>query len=202
MTILLYLTGPYYRLWPYYQILGGFHRILQRVRLVNRGRLNYSSGHLVLSHLGLVFVQMLRPFSPELATFLDFQFRTSLSASILLFEGSLYPLQDLVETCFNTVSRDHWRVYAKTKRTRSDPVLWQKSYTNRKFNNHLTTQKRHQKLRIHKDSGPTKDGQLEKQLWLTFPLTANSCVIKRTQYTNSRNWIFFYQNILILFYIL
>ena len=35
-----YRTGPkYYRFWPYYQISGGFHRTLQRVRLANKGRL-------------------------------------------------------------------------------------------------------------------------------------------------------------------
>ena len=34
-----YQTGPYYRLWRYYQISGGFHRTLQRMRLANRGRL-------------------------------------------------------------------------------------------------------------------------------------------------------------------
>ena len=45
---------------------GGFHRTLQRVRLANRGRL-----HLVLSHLGLAFVLMLRPFFPELVMSTD-----------------------------------------------------------------------------------------------------------------------------------
>ena len=46
---------------------GGFHRTLQRVRLANRGRLL----HLVLSHLGLAFVLMLRPFFPELVMSAD-----------------------------------------------------------------------------------------------------------------------------------
>ena len=32
-------TGPYYQFWHNYQISGGFHRTLQRVRLANRGRL-------------------------------------------------------------------------------------------------------------------------------------------------------------------
>ena len=36
-----------------------------------------------------------------------------------------------------------------------------KPYTNRTFENQWTTQKRHQKLRLHNDSGPTKEGQLE-----------------------------------------
>ena len=46
----------------------------------------YYSGHLVLSHLGLAFVLMLIPFSPELVLFSDFEFRTSLETSILLFK--------------------------------------------------------------------------------------------------------------------
>ena len=48
---------------------GGFHRTLQRVRLANRGR--SSSGHLVLSYLGLAFVLMLRPLFPELVISTD-----------------------------------------------------------------------------------------------------------------------------------
>ena len=31
-----YQTGPYYRFWPYYQISWGFHRTLQRMRLLLR----------------------------------------------------------------------------------------------------------------------------------------------------------------------
>ena len=58
--------------------IGGFHRTLQRVRLANRGRLSYSSGHLVLSHLGLAFVLMLIPFFPELV----------MSTDLLSFEHS------------------------------------------------------------------------------------------------------------------
>ena len=42
----------------------------------------YSSGYLVLSRVGLVFVLMLRPFSHELVMFSDFEFRIS---SVLLF---------------------------------------------------------------------------------------------------------------------
>ena len=34
-------------------------------------------------------------------------------------------------------------------------------YTNWKFENKYTTQKRHQKFRLHNDCGPTSDGQLE-----------------------------------------
>ena len=50
----------------------------------------YSSGHLVLSHLRLAFVLMLRPFFPELVMSTDlFEFRTSLSTSILLIYNFL-----------------------------------------------------------------------------------------------------------------
>ena len=37
--ILEAITGPCFQFSPYYQISGGFHRTLQRVRLANRGRL-------------------------------------------------------------------------------------------------------------------------------------------------------------------
>ena len=37
----------------------------------------------------------------------------------------------------------------------------ERPYAKRKFNNQLITQKRHQKLRLHNDCGPTYDGQLE-----------------------------------------
>ena len=46
----------------------------------------FSSGHLVLSLLGPAFVLMLRPFSPDLVMFSNFEFRTSISTSILLTE--------------------------------------------------------------------------------------------------------------------
>ena len=49
------------------------------------------------------------------------------------------------------------------KRKRSDSVLWQKPpYTHRKFQK-VTWQhkKRHQKLQLHNDCGPTWDGQME-----------------------------------------
>ena len=36
----------------------------------------YSSRHLVLSHLGLAFVLILKPFSPEFDMFPDFDIRT------------------------------------------------------------------------------------------------------------------------------
>ena len=47
------------------------------------------------------------------------------------------------------------------KRRRSDSVLLQKPFTNRKFENQWTTQNHQQKRRLHNDCGPTKDGQLE-----------------------------------------
>ena len=37
--------------------------------------------HLFLSHLRLAFIQMLRPFLPELVMFSDFEFRTTLGTS-------------------------------------------------------------------------------------------------------------------------
>ena len=48
----------------------------------------FTSGKLkkvgILSYFGLAFVLMLRPLSPELVMFSDFEFRTSLGTSILL----------------------------------------------------------------------------------------------------------------------
>ena len=44
----------------------------------------YTSGHLVLSHLGLAFVLMLRPFSTKLVMFPDFAFLISFGISISL----------------------------------------------------------------------------------------------------------------------
>ena len=60
-----YRTWPYYRFWPNYKISGA----VQRVRLGTEDA--YSSGHLVLSHLGFAFVLMLRPFFPELVMSTD-----------------------------------------------------------------------------------------------------------------------------------
>ena len=48
---------------------GGFRGTLRRVRLANRGRLVLRTP--VLSHLGLAFVLMLRPFFPELVMSTD-----------------------------------------------------------------------------------------------------------------------------------
>ena len=49
-------------------------------------------------------------------------------------------------------SKPHWKI----KRKRSDSVLWQKPLQRPKNpKNNVTTQKRHQKLRIHNECGPT-----------------------------------------------
>ena len=59
-----YRTGLFfYRFWPYYQIL--------EVSIEQPTEDADSSGHVVLSHLGLKFVLMLRPFFPELAMSTD-----------------------------------------------------------------------------------------------------------------------------------
>ena len=52
--------------------------------------------------------------------------------------------------------------YIMRKRRRSDPVLWQNPLYQQKIRKPKdNTHKRHQKLRLHNDCGPTKDGQLE-----------------------------------------
>ena len=49
----------------------------------------------------------------------------------------------------------------KRTRKRSDSVLWQKPlHPQKNSKSNVTTHKRHQKLRLHNDCGPTKDGQL------------------------------------------
>ena len=56
------------------------------IRTSSISKIAYSSGHMVLSHLGLAFVLMLRPFFPELViVYGSFEFRTSLGTSILPF---------------------------------------------------------------------------------------------------------------------
>ena len=75
-----YQIGPNNRFWPYYQFSGCFHETLQRVQLDNSG---CGLQNLVLSYLGLAFVLMLRPFSPDLVMFSDFEFWTSLGTSSL-----------------------------------------------------------------------------------------------------------------------
>ena len=61
---------PYYRFWSHYQIPGGFHRLLQQMRQAIRGRLLLRTTGPV--PLGLAFVLVLIPFSPELVMFSDF----------------------------------------------------------------------------------------------------------------------------------
>ena len=68
-----YRTGLYYRFCPYYQIL---EVSIEHCNGCGKPTEDaYSSEHLVLSHLGLVFVLMLRLFFPELvmsANYLSF----------------------------------------------------------------------------------------------------------------------------------
>ena len=64
-----YRTGLYYRFWLYYQILEVSIEHCNGCGLPTEDA--YSSGHLVLSHLGLAFVLMLRPFFPELVMSTD-----------------------------------------------------------------------------------------------------------------------------------
>ena len=64
-----YRTGLYYRFWLYYQIL---EVSIEHCNGCGRPTEDaYSSGHLILSHLGLAFVLMLRPFFPELVMSTD-----------------------------------------------------------------------------------------------------------------------------------
>ena len=58
-----YRTGLYYRFWPYCQILEVSIKHCNGCGKPTEDA--YSSGHLVLSHLGLAFILMLRPFFPE-----------------------------------------------------------------------------------------------------------------------------------------
>ena len=64
-----YRTGLYYRFWPYYRILEVSIEHWNGCGWQTEDA--YSSGHLVLSHLGLAFVLMLRPFFPELVMSTD-----------------------------------------------------------------------------------------------------------------------------------
>ena len=64
-----YRTGLNYRFWPYYQLLELSIEHCNGCGYPTEDA--YSSGHLVLSHLGLAFVLMLRPFFPELVMSTD-----------------------------------------------------------------------------------------------------------------------------------
>ena len=59
-----YRNGLYYRFWPFYQILEVSIEHCNGCGYPTEDA--YSSGHLVLAHLGLAFVLILRPFFPEL----------------------------------------------------------------------------------------------------------------------------------------
>ena len=60
----------------------------------------YSSGHLVLSHMGLAFVLMLRPFL-HLSCLRTFEFRTSLGTSIL--PSIMLRCMDQIKTFLNNL---------------------------------------------------------------------------------------------------
>ena len=84
-----YRTGPYCRFWPYYQISGGVHGTLQRVRLANRGRLLLRTpgpvpfGTCICSNVETILSWTCHVYGP-------FEFRTSLGISVLLLK--YYPV--------------------------------------------------------------------------------------------------------------
>ena len=143
-SVLLYLQSPkggccsisdglsrsfqtYNRLWTYCQVSGGFHTTLQRVQLANRERL--LTRHLVLSHLGLAFVLMFRTFSPELVMFSYFEYRTSLSTSIL-------PFHDLIKIYITLTDHIKWTVNSKWLRTLNSVTLHNSSFLCRRWYDH------------------------------------------------------------------
>ena len=69
-------------------IFGGFHRTLQRVRLATEDA--YSSGHLVLYHLGLAFVLMLRLFFPKIVMSTDLLSFEHPSVLLFCFDKNVY----------------------------------------------------------------------------------------------------------------
>ena len=93
-----YRTGLYYRFWPYYQNLPswGFQRILQRVRLANRGRtlLRIPSpvpfGACICSNVETIL-------SCTCHVYGLFEFRTSLGTSILPWYFILHTLSKLYD---------------------------------------------------------------------------------------------------------
>ena len=90
----------------------GFHRILQRVRLAGGGA--FSSGHLVLCHLGLAFVPVLKPFFPGLVV----------SADLLSFERP-----SVLLFCFKQIyksiipKKNHERHYATSPEMQMTSVI-------------------------------------------------------------------------------
>ena len=78
-----YRTGPYYGFWPFYQISWGFHRTLQRVWLADRGRLLLRTPCPVPFGTCICF-NVMTILSWSCHVYGPFEFRTSLSTSILL----------------------------------------------------------------------------------------------------------------------
>ena len=89
-----YRTGPFYRFWPYYQISGGLHGTLQRVRLANGGRLllrtpgPVSSGTSICSNVETIFPELVM--STDLLSFEH--------PSVLLFYFKIGKFQLLIRT--------------------------------------------------------------------------------------------------------
>ena len=71
-------------LWTIYALYKCNHRTYPKDVACRQKGDAYSSGHLVLSHLGLACVLMLKPISPELVMFSDFEFQISHGTSISL----------------------------------------------------------------------------------------------------------------------
>ena len=84
-----YRTVTYYRLWPYYQIPGGFREYLYRMRLANRGRLLLRTP--VPVTYWTCICSNVKTFFPERIMLSDFIFRTSLSTSFLLLHKRKSP---------------------------------------------------------------------------------------------------------------
>ena len=99
-----YRTGPYCRFWPYYQIWEGFHRILQRMRLANRGRLLLRTpgpvpfGTCILSNVETILSWTCHVYGP-------FEFRTSLGTSISLEQGYV---KECLKSSLKKFYGQHW----------------------------------------------------------------------------------------------
>ena len=106
--------------------------------------------------LGLAFVLMLRPFSLEVVMSPDFQYRTSIGTSILLITNIIKCMFLIAQLL--TIEGSMWPFnrLTKTKRRRSDPVLWQKPLHQQKCQKgKVTTQTTPQKVRLNSKCGPT-----------------------------------------------
>ena len=96
---------------------------LQRMRLQPTEDAN-SSKHLVLSHLGLAFVPMLRPVSPELLIFPDIEVRTSVG--LFWFElctNRFIPVSHTLSYIYCFISQLSWDT-AWYRRLRTSVSLW------------------------------------------------------------------------------